>query len=148
LAAPLSRLSPYGTRLLKVWGCLISLRVGDSAGVVAQGFGDPSASQEAEEADAGVSEGGHILRRTAALNAAGILAKHHVTNPMQLIFNTPMTAPPSQPLRGGSLGARHAGDRVLHFGRLLAATPGGSRQAADLRDTGPREAGRQAGGRF
>ena len=116
--------------------------------MLSEGFGDLRASEEAQKADAGVSEGGHVLGRRAALNATGVLAEHCVANPMQLVFDTPMTAPPIQQLVGRSLTARNAGDRVLHFDRVLTSPPDRSREAADLGDARPVETRRQAGGSF
>ena len=116
--------------------------------MLAEGFGDLRASEEAEEADAGVSEGGHVLGCRAALNATAVLAEHHVANPVQLVFDPPMTAPPVQQLFGGSLSAGDAGDRVVHFDRVLAAPPGRPRHAADLRDARPVETRGQASGCF
>ena len=120
----------------------------DSIGVLTDGFGDFRASQKAEDADARIAEGGQCLGSGSATNAASVFPKNHVANPMQPVFYTPMATPPTEQLPGRRLGPGHAGDRVLHFGRLLAVAPGRASDAADLRDARPREIRRQAGGRF
>ena len=75
----------------------------DSAGVLAEGFGNWSGAEKAEQADARIAEGGHILGGEAAANSALVFPEHHVANPMQAVFDAPMAAPPIEELHGGAL---------------------------------------------
>jgi hypothetical protein len=64
---------------------------------------------------------------------------------MHAVFDAPVAAPPGQKLTGIGSGARDARDGVFDLALLLAVTPCGSRQTADLLDAGPIEMTAQAG---
>jgi hypothetical protein len=105
--------------------------------------GDLGASGEAEEVDGGVAEGGQVLRSVAAADLATVFAVGNVANPMQPVFDVPMSAPAGEQLGGVGPLVRDAGDGELHFDGSLAVADRGPFQAADLSQAGPIEMLRQ-----
>lgn len=103
----------------------------------AEGGGDFLVAGVAEESDGGVAEGGEVLRGVALLDLAFILAKGHVANPMQAIFDSPMPSPNVAQLSGVSAWAGCAGNGVLHFLSGFAALLGRAFQPTDLAQAGP-----------
>lgn len=82
----------------------------------------------------------------AAANAAAIFVEDDIANPMQPVFDAPVSTPPFEQLGGVRLPARNAGDGVDHFGRLAALDPACAFQAAHLCQAWPVEVTRQTCG--
>lgn len=71
------------------------------------------------------------------LDAAAVFLPQCITDPVQLIFNAPMTSPKFDQLGRTGLPTRKASDGVLHLGSQLAFAIGGSFQTNDLLEAWP-----------
>ena len=60
---------------------------------IAEGGGDFLVATQTQEVDRGVAKGGQILWGMLGFHAAVVLAKRHVANPMQTIFDAPVPTP-------------------------------------------------------
>lgn len=70
-------------------------------------------------------------------SAARVFAKHDVANPVQAVFDAPVTDPRRQELSCAGAFGREAGDRVLHLHGLVTLADGGAFEAQNLRETRP-----------
>jgi hypothetical protein len=86
------------------------------------------------------------MGRVAGADAARIFTELHIADPVQAVFDAPMSTPPFQQFAGPSLAARYARDGIGHFGRLAALDPARAFQAAHLGQTRPVEMACQARG--
>jgi hypothetical protein len=81
-------------------------------------------------------------------DAVLVFAEGRVADPMETVFDMPVTSPPAEQLGGVSLIPVDAGDGVGGFDRLFAATHHAPREPADLRQPWPIEPSREPGGRL
>ncbi len=105
--------------------------------------GDLREAGETEDADGGVAEGREVLGAVAAFHSAVVFVVNHVADPMETVFDAPMSAPGVEQSRGVCTCAGDAGDGELDFNRRLAAADRRPFQATNLGQAWPIEMGRQ-----
>lgn len=109
-----------------------------------QGGRDFFVSGKSNEANGGVAESRQILGCVPLLNLAVVFAEGDVPYPVQA-FYAPVGSPAIQKKCCISAWRRHAADRMLHLGGLLAFAESDAFQAADLGQAGPIEMLSQSG---
>jgi hypothetical protein len=113
------------------------------AGAVAEftkGMGDFLVASPAQEVDCGIPKNGQILWPMPGFHLAFVLAERHIANPMQTIFDAPVTSPIPQQKRRIRLFSRKAGDGVLDFNLWrMAFAFGRAFKTANLTQAGPIE---------
>src|SRR5215208_509902 len=78
------------------------------------------------------------------LSATGIFPEHDVANPVQAVFDAPVTDPVGEQLAGIRAIRGETGDRVLHLDGFFTASKGGPLQAENLLKPRPVQRFRQA----
>ena len=84
-----------------------------------------------------VSDPGQDFGRVTGWNAGAVFAECFIPDPMKSILDSTLSPPPTEQLGRFRLGAVHAGDGVLDFGRRFSPTGDGSSHATNLPDTWP-----------
>ena len=111
---------------------------------MAKGGGDAVDAVQSQQIERDVAASGEILGAVAEFDAAAVLAKGDVADPVELVLDVPVLAPEWKQPTGVSLLRSEAGDGVLHLDNLFAITLRAALQAADLCQTGPVEMPREA----
>jgi hypothetical protein len=112
---------------------------------ITEGVGDFLVACPTQEIDCRIPKNGQILGAMPGFHLAFVLAERHIANPMQTIFDAPVTSPMPQQNRRVSLLSRKAGDGVLDFNLWrMAFAFGRAFETANLTKAGPIEMSGQA----
>ena len=98
----------------------------------AEGGGDFFVAGQTQQVNHDVAKCGQILWPVTLFDLAFVFAKGHVANPMQTVFDAPVTAPVFQEKGRIRQFAGKAGDGVLDFDRRVAMTLGRAFETENL----------------
>jgi hypothetical protein len=115
----LAKAIPLGRPLLQDTG--FGKKAWDFEGVFSKGRRDVARCHRPQTANRRVAQGAKDLWRRLCADAAGIFGERDVTNPVQTVFDSPVTSPPLKSLSRIGLRSRHAADGVVNFYRRVCA---------------------------
>lgn len=98
---------------------------------------------QTEQRQGEVAAGGQVLRAVADVGSAVVFAEDRIPDPVQAVFDAPVSAPEWQDVRGGRLVGGERGDCVDELDLGFSLASGGALQAANLLQARPIQLARQ-----